>query len=109
MAVGAALGALIVYVRWRLDDATVESAIGLLAPFVIYLIAEQIHGSGVLAVVVAALILGQRSTTASPATRLQDEAVWKAVGPAHGGGGPGGVDLSVRVSAETSLGPDPGA
>lgn len=32
-----------------------------------------------LAVVVAALIVGQRSTTASPATRLQDEAVWKAV------------------------------
>ncbi|MGV1089534.1 MAG: Na+/H+ antiporter [Mycobacterium sp.] len=79
MAVGAALGTLIVYVRWRLDDSTVESAIGLLAPFVIYLIAEQIHGSGVLAVVVAALIVGQRSTTASPATRLQDEAVWKAV------------------------------
>jgi len=79
VAVGAALGTLIVYVRWRLDDATVESAIGLLAPFVIYLTAEQIHGSGVLAVVVAALILGQRFTTASPATRLQDEAVWKAV------------------------------
>ncbi len=79
VAVGAALGTVIVYVRWRLDDATVESAIGLLAPFVIYLIAEQIHGSGVLAVVVAALIVGQRSTTASPATRLQDEAVWKAV------------------------------
>ena len=79
IAVGAALGTLIVYVRWRLDDSTVESAIGLLAPFVIYVIAEQIHGSGVLAVVVAALILGQRSTTASPATRLQDEAVWKAV------------------------------
>lgn len=79
VAVGAALGALIVWVRWRLDDPTVESAIGLVAPFVIYLIAEQVHGSGVLAVVVAALIVGQRSTTASPATRLQDEAVWNAV------------------------------
>lgn len=79
VAVGAGLGALIVYFRWRLDDSTVESAIGLLAPFVIYLAAEQIHGSGVLAVVVAALILGQRSTTASHTTRLQDEAVWKAV------------------------------
>ena len=79
VAVGTTLGTLIVYVRWRLDDSTVESAIGLLAPFMIYLIAEQIHGSGVLAVVVAALILGQRSTTASYATRLQDDAVWKAV------------------------------
>ncbi len=79
VAVGAALGALIVWVRWRLDDPTVEIAIGLVAPFVIYLTAEQIHGSGVLAVVVAALILGRRSTTASPVTRLQDEAVWNAV------------------------------
>lgn len=79
IAVGAALGTLIVYVRWRLDDSTVESAIGLLSPFVIYLAAEQIHGSGVLAVVVAALMVGQRSTTASATTRLQDEAVWKAV------------------------------
>jgi monovalent cation/hydrogen antiporter len=33
----------------------------------------------VLAVVVAALILGQRSTRASYATRLQDFAVWKAL------------------------------
>ena len=43
VAVGAVLGTLIVYVRWRLDDSTVESAIGLLAPFVIYWIAEQVH------------------------------------------------------------------
>jgi hypothetical protein len=33
----------------------------------------------VIAVVVAALILGQRSSRASYATRLQDDAVWKAV------------------------------
>ena len=79
VAVGAVLGTLIVYVRWRLDDPTVESAIGLLAPFVIYWVAEQFHGSGVLAVVVAALILGRRSTTASYATRLQDDAVWRSV------------------------------
>jgi CPA1 family monovalent cation:H+ antiporter len=57
----------------------VESALGLVAPFIIYLTAEEIHGSGVLAVVVAALILGQKSTHASYATRLQDTAVWKAV------------------------------
>jgi CPA1 family monovalent cation:H+ antiporter len=38
-----------------------------------------VHGSGVIAVVVAALILGQRSTRAGYATRLQDTAVWKAV------------------------------
>jgi Sodium/hydrogen exchanger family len=79
VAVGAALGAVISYIRSRLDDPLIESALGLVAPFVIYLAAEQVHGSGVLAVVVAALILGQHSTQASYATRLQDTAVWKAV------------------------------
>ena len=79
VAVGVALGAVIAYVRSRLDDPLVESALGLVAPFIIYLAAEEVHGSGVLAVVVAALILGQRSTHAGYATRLQDNAVWKAV------------------------------
>ncbi|MEO6794416.1 MAG: Na+/H+ antiporter [Mycobacterium sp.] len=79
LAVGVAFGAVIVVIRARLTDPLVESAVGLLAPFVIYLAAEQIHGSGVLAVVVAALILGQRFTRAHYATRLQDQAVWRAM------------------------------
>ncbi|MDT5066656.1 MAG: monovalent cation/hydrogen antiporter [Mycobacterium sp.] len=77
--VGGALGWLIVAIRSWFDDPLVESAIGLVAPFFIYLLAEEVHGSGVIAVVVAALIIGQRSTRASYATRLQDGAVWRAV------------------------------
>src|SRR6202011_6222206 len=78
--VGGLFGAIIDFIRSRLlDDPVVESAIGLVAPFIVYLVAEEIPGSGVLAVVVAALFLGQRSVHASYATRLQDEAVWKAV------------------------------
>jgi CPA1 family monovalent cation:H+ antiporter len=76
--VGGAMGWLIVAIRTWFEDALVESAIGLTAPFIIYLLAEQVHGSGVIAVVVAALIIGQRSTRASYATRLQDSAVWRA-------------------------------
>jgi Na+/H+ antiporter len=76
--VGGAMGWLIVAIRSWFEDALVESAIGLTAPFIIYLLAEQVHGSGVIAVVVAALIIGQRSTRASYATRLQDGAVWRA-------------------------------
>ena len=74
-----AMGSLIVCVRTWLGDSLVESAIGLVAPFFIYLLAEEVHGSGVIAVVVAALILGQRSTRASYATRLQDTAVWRTL------------------------------
>ena len=79
IAVGIAFGALISYVRSRLNDPVVESAIGLIAPFVIYLVAELVHGSGVIAVVVAALILSQRSAHAGYATRLQDFALWQPV------------------------------
>jgi CPA1 family monovalent cation:H+ antiporter len=78
-AVGVAFGALIAFIRSRLDDPVMESAIGLIAPFVIYFVAELVHGSGVIAVVVAALILGQRSPHAGYATRLQDFALWQAV------------------------------
>jgi Na+/H+ antiporter len=78
--VGALFGAIIDFIRSRLlDDPVVESAIGLVAPFIVYLVADQIHGSGVLAVVVAALFLGQRSVHAGYATRLQDDAVWRAL------------------------------
>ncbi|WP_264038850.1 Na+/H+ antiporter [Mycolicibacterium hodleri] len=77
--IGWATGSVIVYVRGWLGDSLVESALGLVAPFFIYLLAEEVHGSGVIAVVVAALILGQRSTKASYATRLQDTAVWKTL------------------------------
>jgi len=77
--VGFALGMITAFIRWRLDDPLVESALGLVAPFIIYLAAEEIHGSGVLTVVVAALLLGQKSTRAGYATRLQDNAVWKAL------------------------------
>jgi monovalent cation/hydrogen antiporter len=79
VAVGGVLGKIIVLIRAKLDDPLVESAIGLVAPFAVYLVAEEVHGSGVLAVVVAALFLGQRSTQAGYATRLQDDAVWRAL------------------------------
>ncbi|MDT5091418.1 MAG: monovalent cation/hydrogen antiporter [Mycobacterium sp.] len=78
--VGYLFGVVIDFIRSHLlDDPVMESAIGLVAPFVVYFTAEYIHGSGVLAVVVAALMLGQRSTHAGYATRLQDQAVWRAV------------------------------
>jgi len=77
--VGVALGAIASYLRTRLTDLVSDTALSFAVPFVAYLVAEEIHGSGVLAVVVAALILGQKSTRASYATRLQDTAVWKAL------------------------------
>ncbi|MHC1562767.1 Na+/H+ antiporter [Actinomycetospora sp. C-140] len=77
--IGAGAGWLLHQVRLRLHDGVLESSVGLLVPFVIYLLAEELHTSGVLAVVVAGLYLGHKATEAGYATRLQDQAVWKAL------------------------------
>jgi CPA1 family monovalent cation:H+ antiporter len=77
-AVGLAVGWLVHRIRRRLDDPQVESALGLVVPFGVYLLAESLHSSGVLAVVVAGLYLGYRAPETGYATRLQDQAVWQA-------------------------------
>jgi monovalent cation/hydrogen antiporter len=53
-------------------------ALGLLVPFGAYLVGEEAHASGVLAVVVAGLYLGHHAPEVAASARLQDEAVWKA-------------------------------
>lgn len=79
IAVGAVVGWVIHRVRLRLGDSSLESAVGLVVPFAIYLLAEEVHASGVLAVVIAGLYLGHKSTEGGFATRIQDQAVWKAL------------------------------
>lgn len=77
-AVGLAVGWVVHRIRRRLDDPPVESALGLVVPFGVYLLAESVHASGVLAVVVAGLYLGYRSPESGYATRLQDGVLWRA-------------------------------
>ena len=77
--IGAAAGWVLHRVRLRLADGALESAVGLLVPFAIYLLAEELHTSGVLAVVIAGLYLGHKADEAGYATRLQEQAVWKAL------------------------------
>jgi monovalent cation/hydrogen antiporter len=77
-AIGLASGWLVHRIRIRLADSAVESAVGLVVPFAVYLLAEQAHTSGVLAVVVAGLYLGHHAPEGGYATRLQEQAVWQA-------------------------------
>lgn len=79
LAIGAVAGWVVHRARMVLKDGTLESAVGLLVPYATYLVAEQAHASGVLAVVVAGLFLSHRSHQGSAATRVQDQAVWRAV------------------------------
>ncbi|MDI9831273.1 MULTISPECIES: Na+/H+ antiporter [unclassified Streptomyces] len=67
------------WLRTHLKEALLQNTLSLLTPFVAYAVAEQVHASGVLAVVVVALYLGHRAWEVDFATRLQEEAVWKMV------------------------------
>jgi monovalent cation/hydrogen antiporter len=59
------------------NNATTDSTFTLLAPYSAYLLAEEVHASGVLAVVAAGLFLSPRSSEVfSNRTRIQASAVW---------------------------------
>ena len=64
--------------RWA-RDAALETAFGLVVPFVAYLAAEEIEASGVLAVVAAGMFAGVHLPRMGFATRLQEEPVWDAI------------------------------
>lgn len=82
---GVAGGVAVAWLGMRLrdrlaGDALAENAVALGAPFAAYLLAELVHGSGVLAVVVTALVVGHRGArVGSGAGRLQTNAVWSLV------------------------------
>jgi len=62
------------------DNPTTDTTLTFLTPFIIYLIAESIHVSGVLAVVVAGLYMSWNSSTVfSQQTRLQANGTWNTV------------------------------
>ncbi|MFH9010145.1 Na+/H+ antiporter [Streptomyces sp. NPDC017943] len=77
--VGLVLMAPIHWLRTHVKEALFQNTLSLLTPFVAYAVAEQVHASGVLAVVVVALYLGHRAWEVDFATRLQEDAVWKMV------------------------------
>jgi len=81
---GAAVG-LVVYlvVAWfrpRIKDPVLDTAVSFLVPFFAYLGAEVIHGSGVLAVVVAGLLLGHKAPILQTAkSRVTERTNWRTV------------------------------
>ena len=54
---GLATGSVVVLIRRHLDDPLREGGLSVLTPFVAFLLAEVVHASGVVAVVVAGLVL----------------------------------------------------
>lgn len=81
---GAATGAAVAYALRLLRPVTRDpmsaNAVSLATPFLAYLLGEHLHVSGVLAVVVAGLVVGHHAPrAASGASRLQTSAVWRLV------------------------------
>ncbi len=77
--IGLLLGVVVHWIRLRLRDSGFETALGLAVPFAAYLLAEQIHSSGVLAVVMAGFSLGHNNASVGFETRLQDRQVWQSL------------------------------
>ncbi|MEV4199923.1 Na+/H+ antiporter [Micromonospora globbae] len=80
LVVGAAVAWAVRLARPLTRDPLLSNAISLATPFVAFLLGEELHVSGVLAVVVAGLIVGHHTPRlASGASRLQTSAVWRLV------------------------------
>jgi monovalent cation/hydrogen antiporter len=76
--VGIAVAYAIRLLRRVRADPISANAVSLATPFAAYLLAEKLHVSGVLAVVVAGLIIGHdMPRMATGASRLQTSAVWR--------------------------------
>ncbi|MFD8563178.1 Na+/H+ antiporter [Streptosporangium canum] len=81
---GVVIGVVLAWILARglvlLRDSLVENTVMLLIPFAVYLAAESVHVSGVIAVVIVGLYIGHRLPTAAFGTRILSDAVWRILG-----------------------------
>jgi monovalent cation/hydrogen antiporter len=87
--VGGVLGNIASQVRQRISNPTLEATVSLLVPFTAYLVAEQLHASGVLAVVIAGFSVAIASAYGDARTpthqhtghltRLTERSLWPVV------------------------------
>ena len=78
--IGGILGAVSVALRRRITDPVLDAALSLVIPFVAYLAGELAHASGVVAVVVAGIIVGNQGAYRIRASfRLTEAGTWRIV------------------------------
>ena len=67
-------------IRRLINDPVLDTSLSFAAPYVAFLPAEQIHGSGVLAVVVTGLLLGHKAPVLqSASSRIAENLNWRTV------------------------------
>jgi len=78
--IGGILGAVAVALRRRITDPVLDAAVSLVIPFVAYLAGEFAHSSGVVAVVVAGIFVGNQGAYRIRASfRLAESGTWRIV------------------------------
>ena len=81
--VGCILGTLIGHLaqlaRRKLANPSLATVISIIVPFAAYLIAEELHASGVLAVVAAGFVLGHHSAESGYEERIQERQFWRTI------------------------------
>ncbi|GLW11846.1 Na+/H+ antiporter [Microtetraspora sp. NBRC 13810] len=77
--IGLALAWALGWILERIRDALVENTIMLLIPFGSYMLAELVHASGVISVVIVGLYIGHRMYRTGFGTRLLSDAVWRVL------------------------------
>jgi CPA1 family monovalent cation:H+ antiporter len=70
----------VAWLRGHVTDPLLDTAISLVTPFAAYVAAERIHASGVIAVVVAGLLLGHKAPIIQTAqSRLAERTNWRTI------------------------------
>jgi monovalent cation/hydrogen antiporter len=78
--IGLIVGIVTVFVRSKFRDSILDTAISFAIPFLAYIPAEAIHGSGVIAVVVAGLYSGHAAARRfSPQARISERLNWRTL------------------------------
>jgi len=78
--VGLAAYVAVGWVRKHLTDPVLDTSVSFVTPFLAYVAAEQAHASGVLAVVIAGLLLGHRAPVLQTASsRIAERLNWRTI------------------------------
>ncbi|MFG3493640.1 Na+/H+ antiporter [Streptomyces sp. NPDC047928] len=103
--VGLVLARLTAWLMGVLGDATLQTGLTLLVPFVAYVLAEETHGSGVLAVLVTALHLSEHAVDADDVMgRITGRTFWEIVDTLVTGVAFGLIGLELSAVFGTSQG-----
>lgn len=79
LAIGLVVGVVSVFIRRKLNEPVLDTAISFAVPFIAYIPAEELKASGVIAVVVAGLYSGHRSAHFTPQSRISERFNWRTL------------------------------